>query len=354
MINSIDNTIYTKISDVFYEGIPDKSKTYLRKGTNNIYDTFKYGDIYIDNQGLKWHCTSKYYSNMGFLSNIYESSGTCYPCCYAKPKERSIIFNKCIHGDDYVINADEDIDIDPFILQYGRLILFRNKLSKLPPKLDAILNNNEAVLITHTNRISKANGYSVIIAHYPSIIIKTYQELYSYCETNKYIIFKDNKMLAHPNILKTNTSDIRVFLLIQDRVHEIRDIYKKSSTDSISISPIGEDKVKLLIKKFIPIDSLLSYKSSEFNNINNIRTKYFVRYNYITFKSNTVSLYIRKYFSNYFNKYVCTDDADLFEWIFITKIMKDLDEVDSIKTTEAGLIKKLKKMYPKIDYINSL
>ncbi|CCU56319.1 VETF-L early transcription factor large [Mythimna separata entomopoxvirus 'L'] len=351
LIDSIDENYLIKISDKYYVGREDTTRTYQRKGTKKIFDPYKYGDVYIDDNGLKYQCSSIYYSNIGFLNNIYLASGgnTCYPCCYSKQKSRDEIFESCVFNKEIIL---ED-KINPIIVNYGRIILSKNGLSKLSPKLNNILNSNSKIdIIKHTNRIDFADNYTIIMAYQPTITIRNFDDMYSFIINNNAIVVNDNIVYTDKKILKMNNSDVNIFIIIQNRIHQLKNINKQSKLDDITVEKIDDKKIKILKKYFNIINNITNpivengisvtddICKIDGEIIVNKNIKYFTEYNNISLKPKSTSEYIEKYFKQYFDT-IYTNNIKLFIKIFITKIMHSIKESDVIKTDYSKLEEKL-------------
>lgn len=362
LIDSIDEKFLIKVSDKYYVGKEDRTRTYQRKGTKNVFDPFKYGDVYIDDNGLIYQCASVYYSNMGFLNNIYLASGTCYPCCYSKQKNRDSVFEACVYNKDFTI---ED-KINPIIVNYGRLILTKSGISNLSPKLNSILNSSAEIdIVKHTNRVIYAKNYTVITSYYPSVTIKGFSDLYSFIINNNAIVINDNIVYTHKDILKSKSSTVKLFIIIQNRIHQLKNINKEAKIDEINMTELEEEKIKILKREFNLISSIR--KPISHNNItikDDVCTidgkivkqkniKYFIEYDNISLKPKSTSEYIEKYFKQYLDNIIYTDNKTLFNKIFVTKIMNSLNESDIIKSDFTNINKKLDSItYKQITHTN--
>ncbi|CCU55427.1 VETF-L early transcription factor large [Adoxophyes honmai entomopoxvirus 'L'] len=354
LIDSINENYLIKISDKYYVGKEDTTRTYQRKGTKKIFDPYKYGDVYIDDNGLIYQCSSIYYSNMGFLNNIYLASGgkTCYPCCYSKQKNRDEIFESCVFNKEIIL---ED-KINPIIVNYGRIILSKNGLSKLSPKLNNILNINSKIdIIKHTNRIDYAENYTIIMSYQPTIIIRNFEDMFNFIINNNAIIVNDNTVYTDKNILKMNNSNINIFIIIQNRIHQLKNINKQNKLDDIIVTKIDDKKINIIKKYFNIISNIRNPITDngisitddvctiDGEIIQNKNIKYFSEYNNISLKPKSSSEYIEKYFKQYFDT-IYTNNIKLFTKIFITKIMHSIKETDVIKTDYTKLHEKLNKI----------
>ncbi|BAO49547.1 putative early transcription factor large subunit [Alphaentomopoxvirus acuprea] len=350
LIENVNKEYLIKISDNFYIGKEDNTRTYQRKGTKRVFDPYKYGDVYIDENGLIYQCASIYYSNMGFLGNIYSASGICYPCCYSKPKTNDPTFLTCVHGEKYMIEEK----INPIIINYGRLILSTHGISNLSPKLNSILNKNSSIeIVKHTNRIISANNYTIITSYQPSTSIKDFKELYNFILINNAIIINENTINTHKNILNTNLDTIKVFILIQNRIHQLKNINKAIKSDIINMIDINDDKIRILLNYFNVISNIktpISDNGITIKNdicyiddipVNNKNIKYFTEFTNVSLKPKSTSEYIKNYFNDYLNNMISSSDINLFTKIFVTKIMYNINEYDNIKTDFTSIKNKL-------------
>ncbi|AAC97622.1 ORF MSV063 putative early transcription factor large subunit homolog VETF-L (vaccinia A7L), similar to GB:X76265 [Melanoplus sanguinipes entomopoxvirus] len=358
LIDHIDESRLIKISDNFYTGKEDSTKTYQRKGTKKVYDPLKHGDVYIDSNGLKYQCSSIYYSNMGFLGNIYSATGICYPCCYSKPKIRDTIFNTCVHGTKFI----HEEKINPIIVNYGRLILNPSNLSNLPYKLNLLLNSkNQIRIVKHTNRIILAKNYTVIMAYQPSTIIKDFNEMYNFIIENNAILFNDNMMYTHKDIIENNNITPSIFILIQNRIHQFKNINKEQDNDNITVSIVDSNKINLIKNKFSVLNNITKEISENGITVKNgkcyidgelVKNKnitYFTKFSNITIRPKSISEYILKYFKKYIDDNIYTDNYFLFNKIFVTNILNIMHENDAILNDFSVIQKKLDDMSS--DYI---
>lgn len=353
IIEKFDKLKYKKISDNFYEGKVDYNNSIIKKGTLKIYENYRYGDIYIDKYNLIYTCIDPNYSRIGFLENIYSMGKECYACCYSKQKLSSNAYNNCIYNiDENTKKLEEDNIINGFLLNFGRMILNKNKISILPQFLNNILNKNAIINITsNTNRIINADKYCIIAAYFPSITLRNFEEIYSFLKTTNAIIVNKKSILID-EYLKIN-KDTKLFIIIQNKLHIIKEIFKSTKSDKIIISDISFENIKLIYDLFANIKF---HFNIQYNNIkmidgisyyNNIEikkkpTKYFIEYKQYHKYNDKIYTFISNYLDKYIDKYIITDDIKMFKRIFMIKLLDHLN-ITNLSINE-GMI---------IDYINN-
>lgn len=355
LIEKFDKSNYKKISDNFYEGKIDYNNSIIKKGTVKVYENYKYGDIYIDKYNLIYTCIDPNYSRIGFLENIYSMSKECYACCYSKQKTLSIAYNNCIfntNNDDTKESVDETIN--GFLLNFGRLILNKSKISLLPTFLNNILNKNAIINITaNTNRIINAEHYCVISAYFPSTTLRHFDDIYKFLK-NKNAIIINKKSILLDEYLDINKDTI-IFIIIQNRLHIIKEIFKSTKSDKIIMTNVSFENIKLIYNLFINIkfhfniqynnikmiNGKVYYKNNE---IKNKTIKYFVEYKQYHKYNDKIYTYISNYLDRYINKYIETTDIKLFKRIFMIKLLDYLN-ITNLSINEDIIIEHIDKKF---------
>jgi hypothetical protein len=356
LIEKFDKSNYKKISDNFYEGKTDYNNSIIKKGTVKIYENYRYGDIYIDKYNLIYTCIDPNYSRIGFLENIYSMSRECYACCYSKQKILSNAYNNCIFNtdDENKKELDDDETINGFLLNFGRLILNKSKISILPTFLNKILNKNAIINITsNTNRIINADKYCVIAAYFPSITLRNFDDIYNFLK-NKNAIIIDKKSILLYEYLKIN-KDTKLFIIIQNKLHIIKEIFKSTKSDKITILDISFENIKLIYDLFTNIKF---HFDTHYNNIkmingktyyNNIEIKkkpinYFVEYKQYHKYNDKIYTFISNYLDRYISKFIDTNNINLFKRIFMIKLLDHLN-ITNISVNENMIIDYIDKKF---------
>jgi hypothetical protein len=352
LIENFDIKNYNKISDIFYEGKYDVSKSNIRKGTLKIFENYKYGDIFIDKYNLMYMCIDPNYSRIGFLENIFSISGECYACCYSKSKTKNTIYKNCIYNTNEPLHNENEID--GFLLHFGRLILNKSKISFLPDFLNNILNADAEINITNnTNRLINADKYCIVSLYLPTTTIKYFNDIYNFCKNNNVILVnKKSIYITEHLVIDQNT---KIFIIIQNKLHCIKEIYKNKKSDKIIMKEVSFNKIKLVYDKFANIkfqfdishnniqikNGICYYKNMkiETKTLNYlIEYKHYHKYNTDLYKS------ILNIFDSYINKHVETDNVELFKKTFMIKILDHLN-ITSIVIEQSAIENYIKKYF---------
>lgn len=313
----------------------------LKKYTkiNNKYYKSEEGDIFInEDQNYIYNCIDLKLPNIGFINEIYEGYNLCYPCCYKKDKSNTILFKQCIY------DINNEIQNNPYIhisKQY-RVILDSNKMGMLLDPIFKLFNSskNQQISFNKYNRIIDVKHYYIYVTCNKNLIIKDINDIFKINE--HYIFINNDEFLVTEktiNFIRENNFAVPIFLLIQNKAHEIKRIDKINN--KIIISDISEDKIQSIFKKYLNIESIKN------NHCDNISSKYFFLCDYISLEPDTLGYFIvNQLYKNFFNN-IYTENLILFEKIWLNNLKNilnlncDFNTYFSNNTYQKNLINKI-------------
>lgn len=349
-IENINFDDYIKFNEKFYEG----------KVINNV----KQGDLYVDKTGICYKCFDKNYPYLSFVSNFAYSTSIleevpCIPCCFSKNKRETEVFSRCITGS---INREIDEDQSNYIQNYGRIITNKRKNTFLPSDINIILNTGYDVNYNIHKKIIFANNFSIIRKYEENLDpIENFTDLYNLSKKFDCIIIEENNIFINPDTLNKyfeKDIDLKIFILIQKRVHIVKNISKDKSDNRIIIKDLNNEKIKNLIETYFKrFYKHKIIKSDPKNNIILTNNKFLYENKQISLKNNTTlfkipnvkiektstSEIIYEYYKDIYFKYIYSDKKDNIVKSFILNTHLNINEENKLndKATTELIIKKL-------------
>ncbi|APG58317.1 early transcription factor 82 kDa subunit [BeAn 58058 virus] len=360
MFNDTQQTSdFTKVETVYWSRICQNTKNKHRKPViipsldddmKKISDNFyksQTREVFVNDNGIMFSCIDPLgkYNNIGFLSIFHRLQKMCIPCCFLKDQGHTETFLSCIHKKD----ISSDI-INPYILNFGKVVT-KSKISFLPIIFDNFFNDGLKIVFESDNkRLKETSGYHVIKSYDDNDIIRlrTVNDIIAFVNTDKNILISDDIVyfpMKYVNIGK------KVYILIQEILHEIVIIKKSLEKDQIHIHPPNYK----LLKTIFPLQQT-DITIREESGMKLTTNGFFVdgkEFNtelsskYITFTKNissySCSNIISKYFSPLF-KYVITESKDRFikTWVINTMLKLSIDT----DCNNTNINNTLNKFYP--------
>ncbi|QHR82638.1 viral early transcription factor large subunit [Brazilian porcupinepox virus 1] len=358
MFNNVQQSSdFTKVETVYWSRICQNTKNKHRKPviinsldedmkkiSNNFYKSNS-REVFVNDNGIMFSCMDPLgkYNNIGFLSIFHRLQKICIPCCFLKDQSHTETFSSCVHKKDIV----KDI-INPYILNFGKVVT-KSKISFLPIIFDSFFNDGLKIFFESDNkRLKETTGYHVIKSCDDDNIVRlrTVSDIITFVNNDNNILISDDIIYFPMNYFDIGK---KIYILIQEILHEIVMVKKVLNKDEIIIIPPNYKILKKLFPRQYESITIRSESGMELTtNGFLVDGKEFdteLSSRYITFTKNITqynSSAISKYFSPLF-KYVITDSKDRFikTWIINTmlKLSIDTDHIPSI-------LSKLEKFYP--------
>ncbi|ASK51304.1 Early transcription factor large subunit (VETF-L) [Eptesipox virus] len=360
-INNMFNNVqqasdFTKVETVYWSRICQNTKNKHRKpiiipsldeDMKKISDNFYKSnskEVFVNSNGVMFSCLDPLgkYNNIGFLSIFHRLQKICIPCCFLRDQSHTETFSSCVHQKD----VEKDI-INPYILNFGKVVT-KSKISFLPIIFDSFFNNGMKIVFEQDNkRLKKTTGYHVVkcCAGDSIIRLRTISDIINYVNVDKNILIADD-IIYYP----MNVTDIgnKIYILIQEIVHEIVIVKKKEDRDMIESFLPNEKILKNLYPKETKSKILKSDNGMELTTdgffIDGKKFNIDLSSKYVTFTKNIQSYnIILKYFNPLF-KYVVSESKDRFIKTWILNVMLNLGINTEMQS--AQILPLLEKYYP--------
>ncbi|ALA62500.1 early transcription factor large subunit VETF-L [Turkeypox virus] len=345
-INRLFNTAkqsmdFTKIETIYWSRICQNTKDKNRKPVIissldadmvKISDNFYKSDsreVFINNNDVMFTCNDKNgkYNNVGFLAIFYKLQKICIPCCFLKNQSHTDTFMACVHNKKSDNNA-----INPYILNYGKVVT-DTKISFLPPIFNEFFNKDMIIdLETDNKRLKSTDGYHVIrsclysCVHYTLRRIRTKNDIIQFVNTENVTLIA-NDIVYFP--MKYSAIGDRIYILVQEIVHEIVIARKNEDKDNIYFEDLKVNKLREMFPYKV--------KTVDIKEENGLRlttdgfyvdgelfteplsTKCTVFMDNISIHNNPIA----KYFSPIF-KFIVTENKDMFIKSWVINVMLKL------------------------------
>ncbi|URN73286.1 LW098 [Lumpy skin disease virus] len=356
MFNNVQQSSdFTKVETVYWSRICQNTKNKHRKPVivsslegdmKKISDNFyksRTKEVFVNSNGIMFSCLDPLgkYNNIGFLSIFHRLQKMCIPCCFLKDQSHTETFSSCVYQKDIISNV-----INPYILNFGKVVT-TSKISFLPIIFDTFFNDGLKIVFEQDNkRLKETSGYHVVKSCENENIkrIRTISDIISFVNEDKNILISGDIVYFPMNYFDIGN---KVYILIQEIVHEIVMVKKTLDKDIIEIFPPNYKIIKDLFPRqtksiIIRSDSGMDLTTDGFL-IDGKEFNQDLSSNYVTFTKNiTTSYKLHKYFSPLL-KYVVTESKDRFTKTWLINIMLKLGldiEMDP------SILTKLEKYYP--------
>ncbi|AFU80533.1 m96L [Myxoma virus] len=358
-INSMFNNIqqasdFTKVETVYWSRICQNTKNKHRKPVivssldedmEKVSDNFYKSstkEVFINSSGIMFSCLDPLnkYNYVGFLSIFYRLQKMCIPCCFLKNQSHTETFSSCVYQKEIASDV-----INPYILNFGKVVT-KSKISFLPIIFDSFFNEGVKIIFEQDNkRLKETIGYHVIKSCDEDIKrLRTISDIIAFVNEDKNILIAEDIIYFPMNYVDIGT---RVYILIQEIVHEIVVVKKHMSKDAIEVFPPNYKLVKNLFPrqtKFITIrsDSGMELTTDGFL-VDGKEFNVDLSSNYVAFTKNITTPYtLSKYFSPLF-KYAITESKNRFmkTWLINTMLRLGID-----LDLDTNILPKLEKYYP--------
>ncbi|QRY18979.1 ORF-109 [Teiidae poxvirus 1] len=345
-INRMFNTVkqsmdFTKIETIYWSRICQNTKDKNRKPvivsslepdmlkvSHNFYKSST-KEVFVNNNDIMFTCADRNgkYTNIGFLAIFYRLQKICIPCCFLKSQNHTDTFMACVHNK----TMDKNI-ISPYILNYGKVVT-DSKISFLPLIFNEFFNNELKINLEADNkRLRDTEGYHVIRSclhncqHYTLKRIRTKSDIIRFVNQEKVTLIA-NDIVYFP--MEYSSIDTRIYILVQEIVHEIVIIKKEKHKDNICFEELSSNKLKDLFpyktrNVDIKEENGLRLTTSGFYVDDELfteplSTKRSIFLDNIVIQNNPIV----KYFNPIF-KYVVTENKELFIKTWVINIMMKL------------------------------
>ncbi|ABQ43573.1 early transcription factor VETF1' [Tanapox virus] len=357
-INSMFNSVqkssdFTKVETVYWSRICQNTNNKNRKPvivssldedmkkiSNSFYKSEKL-EVFINTNGVMFSCIDPMgkYNSIGFLSIFYKLQKMCIPCCFLKDQSHTDTFSSCVHNKD----VSNDI-ISPYILNFGKVVT-TSKISFLPIIFDTFLNEGLKISFEQDNkRLKETTGYHVVKSCNGEIIrLRTTSDIIDFVNKESTILIADDIIYFPMNYISIGN---KVYILIQEIVHEVVLVKKNINKDVILTYPPNINILKELFPKQTTSLTIRSDSGMELTTdgflIDGVKFDKELSSKFVTFTKNvTTSDFISKYFSPLF-KYAITESKERFIKTWIINIMLNFGtDIES-----SVIIPKLEKYYP--------
>lgn len=352
MFNAVQQAAdFTKVETVYWSRICQNTKNKNRKPVvvasldadmKKVSDNFFKSDsreVFVNANNVMFSCIDPLgkYNNIGFLAIFYKLQKICIPCCFLRSQAHTDTFASCVH------NRDVDrCHISPYILNFGKIVT-ESKISFLPIIFNQFFNEHTHIEFEPDNKRLKSTAlyYVVKCCTQPEIVrLRTLNDIIEFVNTERNTLIVGD-MVYFPMRGKAESGN-RVFILIQEIVHEVVTVRKEPDNDHIEFHPLTENKLWSLF----PYNTKRS-KIKEENGLVLTTDGFYVdgqllsedlSTRYVTFMENVPpGGAISKYFSQVF-KYVITESKELFIKTWVLNVMLQLgltSETSVARTREA-------------------
>ncbi|ARF02788.1 SWPV1-217 [Shearwaterpox virus] len=342
-INRLFNTVkqsmdFTKIETIYWSRICQNTKDKNRKPvivsslepdmvkiSNNFYKS-PTKEVFVNNNDIMFTCDDKSgkYNNVGFLAIFYKLQKICIPCCFLKSQSHTDTFMACVHNKE----TDKSI-ISPYILNYGKVVT-DSKISFLPPIFNEFFNSDMHIDLESDNkRLKSTKGYHVIRSclhncrHYTLRRIRSKNDIIEFVNGENVTLIA-NDIVYFP--MKYSCIGNKIFILVQEIVHEIVVAKKEEDKDKIYLEELKTNKLKDIFPYKIKTADIKEenglklttdgfYVDGELFS-EPLSTKCSVFMDNISIHNNSIA----KYFNQIF-KYVVTENKELFIKTWVINVM---------------------------------
>ncbi|AAF17979.1 gp096L [Rabbit fibroma virus] len=358
-INSMFNNIqqasdFTKIETVYWSRICQNTKNKHRKpvivsslddNMEKVSDNFYKSstkEVFINSSGIMFSCLDPLnkYNYVGFLSIFYRLQKMCIPCCFLKNQSHTETFSSCVHQKE--ITSDV---INPYILNFGKVVT-KSKISFLPIIFDSFFNKGVKIIFEQDNkRLKETIGYHVVKSCDEDIKrLRTISDIIMFVNEDKNILIAEDIIYFPMNYADIGT---RVYILIQEIVHEVIVVKKHMTKDLIEVCPPNYKLVKNLFPRQTKFATIRSDSGMELTTdgflVDGKEFNVDLSSNYVAFTKNITTPYtLSKYFAPLF-KYVITESKNRFmkTWLINTMLRLGID-----LDLDTNILPKLEKYYP--------
>ncbi|UOX38834.1 early transcription factor (VETF), large subunit [Finch poxvirus] len=343
-INRLFNTVkqsmdFTKIETIYWSRICQNTKDKNRKPvivsslesdmvkiSDNFYKS-PTKEVFVNNNDIMFTCDDKTgkYNNVGFLAIFYKLQKICIPCCFLKSQSHTDTFMACVHNKE----TDKSI-ISPYILNYGKVVT-DSKISFLPPIFNEFFNSDMKIDLESDNkRLRGTKGYHVIRSclhncrHYTLRRIRSKNDIIEFVNSENVTLIA-NDIVYFP--MKYSSIGNKIFILVQEIVHEIVVVKKEEDKDVIYLEELKVNKLKDIFPYKIKTVDIKEENGLKLTTdgfcvdgepfTEPLSTKCSVFMDNISINNNPIA----KYFNQIF-KYVVTDNKDMFikTWVINTML----------------------------------
>ncbi|QGN68105.1 viral early transcription factor large subunit [Equine molluscum contagiosum-like virus] len=338
MFNAVPQAVdFTKIETIYWSRICQNTKDKNRKPvivssldadmvrvSENFYRS-PTREVFVNSNNIMFSCVDPLgkYNSVGFLSIFYKLQKMCIPCCFLRSQAHTDTFTSCVHRRE----VDKHF-VSPYILNFGKIVT-ESKISFLPIIFDQFFNEGLRIEFESDQKRLKATQSYHLVKCCTRAEITRLRTLHDIIQ---FVNAEQNTLIVGDTVYfpmrGAAAGGQRVYILIQEIVHEVVEVTKAPDSDHIAFRELRSNRLwelfpyRLAPAKIKEENGLLLTTDGFYVDGQPFREELSTRY--VTFMENVApGGAIAKYFAQVF-KYVITESKELFVKTWVLNVMLHL------------------------------
>ncbi|AAC55238.1 MC110L [Molluscum contagiosum virus subtype 1] len=355
MFNAVQQAVdFTKIETIYWSRICQNTRDKNRKpvivssldaNMERVSDNFFRSptrEVFVNSNNIMFSCVDPLgkYNSVGFLAIFYKLQKMCIPCCFLRSQAHTDTFISCVHHRE----LDRQL-VSPYVLNFGKIVT-EAKISFLPILFDQFFNEGLRIEFEADHKRLKAtDGYHVVKCCTRSEItrLRTQRDIIQFVNAEQNtLIAGDMVYFPMHGARSAGAEHQRVYILIQEIVHEVVMVQKAHDSDRIRFRELERNRLWEFFPYRVP-----SARIKEEHGLVLTTDGFYVdgklfseplSTRYVAFTENVGTAGVAaKYFAPVF-KYVVTEARELFIKTWLLNVMMQLGltgESSAAQTREA-------------------
>ncbi|ATI21043.1 VETF-L [Western grey kangaroopox virus] len=341
-INRMFNTVkqsmdFTKIETIYWSRICQNTKDKNRKPvivpfldsdmvrvSDNFYRS-ETREVFVNSNNVMFSCLDPAgrYNSIGFLAIFYKLQKICIPCCFLRNQAHTDTFTACVHRQP----TDRKI-VNPYILNFGKIVT-ESKISFLPILFDQFFNEGaELELESDNKRLKSTEGYHIVkcCGRDELTRLRTLSDIIRFVNAENDVLIV-NDLVYFP--MKSTSIGNKVYILIQEIVHEVVVVRKAADSDTIDFLDADTSKLREIFPYRVRPEKIREERGLTLTTdgfyvdgepfLEDLSTRFLVFTENVSLVNNPIA----KYFSSVF-KYVITEAKEIFVKTWVINVMLQL------------------------------